>query len=227
MAHGRHALVLEHDPSCPLGRLDRLIAARGISTEIVAPQGIPALGDPGRYDLVVILGSDDSAYDDSVSWVPEELGYARRAIDSGVPILGICFGAQMLARALGAEVRRAPTPEVAWKSLTLAEEAAWMPAGPWLTWHADTFDWPPGATRLAWSDVAPQAFAAGPHLGLQFHPEATADLIQGWLGVDRRALALKEVDHDALLAETRLRDEQADRAAALLFGRYLDRLTTN
>lgn len=135
-------LVLEHDPSCPLGRLERVMQARGLSAEIVAPEGIRSLEDPERYDLVIILGSDESAYDDSVAWVAEEFAYARRAIDSDVPILGICFGAQMLARALGGEVRRAAAPEVAWKSLTLAQEADWMPAGPWLTWHADTFDWP-------------------------------------------------------------------------------------
>jgi GMP synthase-like glutamine amidotransferase len=218
------ALVLENDPSCPLARIEGPMDARGISAEIVGPEGIPGLGDPARYDLVIILGSDDSAYDDSVPWVADEFAYARRSVEAEVPVLGICFGAQMLARALGGEVRRADEPEVAWVSVDRAEEAAWMPPGPWLTWHQDTFSWPPGATRLAWTDAAPQAFAHGRHMGLQFHPEAPADLIEQWLDVDRRTEALRGIDHDALLAESRAHDAQADRAAQTLFERYFDRL---
>jgi GMP synthase (glutamine-hydrolysing) len=218
------ALVFENDSSCPLARLEGPMAARGFTAELVAPEGIRSLGDPADYDMAIILGSDESAHDDSVSWVPEQLDYARRTIEAGVPVLGICFGAQMLARALGAEVRRAPEPEVAWKSMTLADAADWVPAGPWLTWHTDTFDWPPGATPLAWTEVAPQAFAHGDHLGLQFHPEVTADLIEQWLEVDRRTLALRGLDHDALLAESRRLDREAGASATALFGRYLDRL---
>ena len=155
---------------------------------------------------------------------PRNLTTSAGAIDSDVPVLGICFGAQMLARALGAEVRKADAPEVGWKSMTRAKEATWMPPGPWLTWHQDTFDWPTGATRLAWTDRAPQAFSKWRHLGIQFHPEATADLIEQWLEVDRRTQALKGIDHDALLVESRMHDRQADEAAKILFERYFDRL---
>jgi GMP synthase-like glutamine amidotransferase len=220
------ALVLEHDPTCPLGRLEAPMAGRGISAEVVGPEEIPSLGDPEAYDLAVVLGADDSAYDDSVAWVPAELAFVRRAVESNVPVLGICFGAQMLARALGADVHRAPEPEVAWKSLTLSGEAGWLPAGPWLTWHQDTFDWPPEATPLAWTDKAPQAFSQADHLGLQFHPEATADLVERWVDIDRRKLALDGLDHDAFLAETRARDSAADEVARVLFERYFDRLVS-
>ena len=218
------ALVLQNDPTCPLARVEGPMATRGISAEIAGPESIGLLPDPTRYDLTIILGSDESAYDDSVSWVAEEFAYARRVVQAGVPVLGICFGAQMLARVLGAEVRRAREPEVGWKVMTRADDAGWLPAGPWLTWHNDTFDWPSGATRLAWSDVAPQAFSHGQHLGLQFHPEAPADLIERWLDVDRRTLALQGVDHQALLAESRAQDSQADELARTLFESYFDRL---
>lgn len=218
------ALVFENDPSCPLARIEGPMASHGITAEIVAPGDIGSLEDPRRYDLAIVLGSDDSAYDDSVAWVAEQFHYVRRTIEAEVPVLGICFGAQMLARALGSDVRRADAPEVGWKTMTVAPEAAWMPPGPWLTWHQDTFDWPAGTTPLAWSDEAPQAFGQGGHLGIQFHPEATAEMIEQWLEVDRRTLALRDIDHDALLAETRERDRQADDAARILFERYFDRL---
>jgi GMP synthase-like glutamine amidotransferase len=130
----------------------------------------------------------------------------------------------MLARALGAEVRQAEVPEVAWKSMTRSEAADWMPPGPWLTWHQDTFDWPPGATPLAWTDEAPQVFSQGRHLAIQFHPEVTAEIIEEWLDVDRRTLALRGIDHAALLAETREQDRQAGEAATVLFERYFDAL---
>lgn len=219
-----NALVLQNDPTCPLARVEEPMATRGISAEIARPEAIGSLPDPTRYDLTIILGSDESAYDDSVPWVAEEFAYARRAVEAGVPVLGICFGAQMLARALGAEVRRAIEPEVGWKVMTRAADAEWLPAGPWLTWHNDTFDWPSGATRLAWSDAAPQAYSHGQHLGLQFHPEAPADLIERWLDVDRRTLALAGVDREQLLVESRERDSQADESARTLFERYFDGL---
>jgi GMP synthase-like glutamine amidotransferase len=218
------ALVLEHDRSCPLGRLEPVMARRGVEPELVTPEEIGSLEDPRSYDLAVVLGSDESAYDDSVPWVAEELTYVRRAIAAQVPVLGICFGAQMLARALDAEVRRAERPEVAWKSMARSTEAAWLPAGPWLTWHQDTFDWPEGSTPLAWSDAAPQAFAHGPHVALQFHPEVSAELVEQWLAVDRRKLALQGVDHEELMAETRRRDARAERTATRLFENYFDRL---
>jgi GMP synthase-like glutamine amidotransferase len=218
------ALVFENDPSCPLARVEGPMASRGISAEVVAPHEIGSLEEPARYDLAIVLGSDDSAYDDSIPWVADEFAYLRRAVEADVTVLGICFGAQMLARALGSEVRRAHAPEVGWKTMTRAESAAWMPPGPWLTWHQDTFEWPSGATPLAWTDKAPQAFGQGRHLGIQFHPEATADMIEQWLDVDRRTEALRGIDHDALLAETRRQDKQADEAARILFERYFDQL---
>ena len=71
---------------------------------------------------------------------------------------------------------------------------------------------------------APQAFSRGPHLGIQFHPEAPAELIEQWLEVERRTQALQGIDHEALLAETRAQDSQAAEAATALFGSYFDQL---
>ena len=130
------------------------------------------------------------------------------AIDAAVSTL--------TARALGAEVRKADAPEVGWKTMTRAEAAAWMPPGPWLTWHQDTFDWPPGATPLAWTDEAPQAFSHGRHLGLQFHPEATSTNFERWLighaaeigGVSGLSVAALRADTQRLAPESEPRGKQ-------------------
>ncbi len=216
------ALVFEHESSCKLGRLEEPIVRHGLAVEIARPADMATLPDPREYELVVTLGSDESAHNDSLTWVGAELEYVRQAISAEIPVLGICFGGQMLARALGATVRRAAAPEVGWKTITRADSSgAWIPSGPWFVWHEDTFDWPPGATPLAWTDDAPHAFRQADHLGLQFHPEATGDIVERWLDEGVRKLELQRIDVDALRRETRRMEDAADEAARALFDFYL------
>ncbi len=128
---------------------------------------------------MVVLGSERTAFDDDVPWLAGELGLVGQALADGVPLLGICFGGQVLARALGARVYRLAEPEIGW--VWLASQHPGLAGGPWLEWHRDGFDLPPGARELATGGVSVQAYAIGPHLGLQFHPEATEPITQGWL----------------------------------------------
>jgi len=85
----------------------------------------------------------------------------------------------IVARALGARVYRLPEPEIGW--VRLASQHPGLAGGPWLEWHRDGFDLPPGARELATGGVSVQAYAIGPHLGLQFHPEATEPITGAWL----------------------------------------------
>src|SRR3954470_1418183 len=171
------ALVLEHDQDAPAGLLDAWAADRGVALEIVAA-GAP-LPDPVGRPFVVSLGAEASASDDGVPWLAAERAVLDRALDHHVPILGICFGGQHLARALGGVVAAAPRAEVGWLDVeSLAPDL--VPHGPWLQWHRDCFTVPPGAELLARSPVCAQAFRAGPHLGVQFHPEVTPAIALGW-----------------------------------------------
>jgi GMP synthase-like glutamine amidotransferase len=174
----RPALVLEHEPDTPAALLAEWAADRGIALEVV-PAGAP-IPDPAGRPFLVSLGSEASAYDDRVAWLAAERRALDQAVAADVPVLGICFGAQHLARALGGEAGPATRPEVGWLEIeTLAPDV--VPPGPWLQWHRDAFTVPPGAELLARSPVSPQAFRLGPHLGVQFHPEVTTAVVDDWL----------------------------------------------
>ena len=116
--------------------------------------------DPRDFDLIVSLGSEFPAYDDSHPFVPRESKLLHRAVDADVPVLGLCFGGQLLARVLGGAVFRAPGSEIGWMRVR-SRDPELVPEGPWFQWHFDTFTVPPGATLVAESDLGPQAFVAG------------------------------------------------------------------
>ncbi|WCB96152.1 hypothetical protein DSM104299_04908 [Baekduia alba] len=171
------ALVLEHDPDAPAGLLGAWARERGVALEVV-PAGAP-IPDPAARPFLVSLGAEASAFDDTVPWLAAERAALDRALDRDVPILGICFGAQHLARALGGAVARADRAEVGWLAVeSLAPDV--VPHGPWLQWHRDRFTLPPGAELLARSPACDQAFRVGPHLGVQFHPEVTPAIALEW-----------------------------------------------
>ena len=205
------ALVLEHEADAPAGILGEWARAREIALEVVAVGDGAAIPDPADRRFVVALGSEASAFDDDVPWLAAERVVLDRALALGVPVLGICFGGQHLARALGGTVARAARPEVGWLDVdTLAPEV--VPPGPWLQWHRDAFTVPPGAELLARSPVGPQAFRAGPHLGVQFHPEVTPAIALDWAtsypaSIDRAGTTLAAVraGGDAHAADARRR----------------------
>ena len=173
-------LVVEHDHDAPAGLLAGWAAGQGLKIDTVQLHAGAALPDsPAACDAAVVLGSEQTAYDDAVPWLPAELAFVRSLVAAGVPVLGICFGGQVLARVLGARVFRLPQPEIGW--VQARTRTSLIAPGPWLAWHRDAFELPPGAAELAANEVSLQAFALGPHVGLQFHPEATEPIVAAWL----------------------------------------------
>lgn len=144
-------------------------------------------GFPGAdtFDLLVLMGGPMSVYElDRYRWLRLELDFVSAVIAAGKPVLGVCLGAQILARQLGASVAPQRTPEIGWYPvrMTAAGRAhpffAGFPASfPALHWHGDSFTIPPGALHVAESDACPtQAFVSAQRLvGLQFHLETTVD----------------------------------------------------
>jgi GMP synthase-like glutamine amidotransferase len=134
-------------------------------------------------------------------------------------VLGLCFGAQALAAAMGGDVARLPRPEIGW--VRVDDAAGPVSHGPWFAWHEDGFTVPPGARPLGHSSTGPQAFAAGPHLALQFHPEVTPAIVDGWVDTGGRQLADEALDPEALRDETARWAPAAREAALGLFDRWL------
>jgi GMP synthase-like glutamine amidotransferase len=213
------ALILQHEEPTPPGHVTEWLRSLGAQVEVLRIDLDDREIDPRRYDLIVSLGSEFAAFDDTKSFVTREAALMRRAIDADVPILGLCFGGQLLARVLGAENYRGDEAEIGWLPVR-SDDPDLMPEGPWFQWHFDTFTKPPGATVIATTEAGLQAFVAGKSLGLQFHPEVTTDIMDQWVRVYRHELDADGVDPDALLDETKRRAEQSRRNAMQLFERF-------
>ncbi|MBA3737864.1 MAG: type 1 glutamine amidotransferase [Actinobacteria bacterium] len=214
------ALILQHEEPTPPGHVTEWLASHDADVEMFRIDIDDREIDPTGYDLIVSLGSEFAAFDDSKPFVPREARLMRTAIDADVPVLGLCFGGQMLARVLGGEVFRGTKSEIGWLPVK-SDDPELVPDGPWFQWHFDSFTVPPGATLVAESDVGPQAFVAGRSLGLQFHPEVTTEIMDEWVRAYRHELDGDGVDPDALLEETKRRATESRRLAWQLFERYL------
>jgi GMP synthase-like glutamine amidotransferase len=149
---------------------------------------------------LILMGGPMSANDD-LPWVPHELAAIREAVHRGIPVLGVCLGAQLIARVLGARVYPNTEKEIGWSPLHFTEAAAADPlfhgfSGPETVfqWHAETFDLPPGAEHLAYSSACRhQAFRVGGNVyGMQFHLEVTPEMVADWLRQDAACGDLRE-----------------------------------
>jgi GMP synthase-like glutamine amidotransferase len=214
------ALILQHEEPTPPGLVGRFLTERGASIDTHRIDIEDREVDPTGYDLVVSLGSEFAAFDDTKPFVQRESRLMRRAIDADVPVLGLCFGGQMLARVLGGEVFRSSGSEIGWLPVR-SNRPDLVPEGPWFQWHFDTFTLPPAATLVAETDIGPQAFVSGRSLGLQFHPELTQEIMDDWVKVYRHELDADGVDPDVLMDETHRLMPGSNRMALQLFDRYL------
>jgi GMP synthase-like glutamine amidotransferase len=168
------------------------------------PAGDVTFPDPTGYDVIVPLGARWPVYDEALrrSWVSTEMQLVRDAADVGVALLGVCFGGQLLAQAFGGAVARSSHPEIGWYDVTSDREDL-IPGGPWFQWHFDRWTLPPGATEIARTADASQAFVLGRALALQFHPEVDAGLLKLWLADDRDGEVVGSGrTHDELLSRT-------------------------
>jgi GMP synthase-like glutamine amidotransferase len=213
------ALVLQHEDPTPPGHVMEWLRSHDADIEIFRIDLEDREIDATDYDLIVSLGSEYAAFDDTRPFVGREAALMRHAVDDDVPVLGLCFGGQLLARVLGADNYRGDEAEIGWLPVR-SNNPDLVPEGPWFQWHFDTFTEPPGAKVIATTETGLQAFVAGRSLGLQFHPEVTTDIMDEWVRVYRHELDGDGVDPDALLEETKRLAESSRRNALQLFERF-------
>jgi len=205
-------VVVRHHGVDSAGFIGEALEARGAALidHLLPDDGpLPALDG---VDHVVVLGAVSSVNDPD-PWIAAELAWLRTADRAGVPVLGICFGAQALCAALGGRVEAMDRKEIGWTLVDSLDHEV-IPAGPWLEFHGDRCLLPATATVLARNDTGVQAFRIGRHLAFQFHPEVDGPELKRWLdaGGDKE-VEQAGLDPGQFLADT-IREEPAARARA-------------
>jgi GMP synthase (glutamine-hydrolysing) len=228
------AAVIRHVHFEDLGAFEAVLNQRGYAIRY-HEAGIHDLQSPGlrQCELLIVLGGPIGAYEeDQYPFLLHEIRTVESRLAAGLPLLGICLGAQLIARALGASVYPGPGKEIGWAPLTLTPAGAagvtrHLGGGPVLHWHGDTFDLPRGAERLASTPICSnQAFRYdGATLAFQFHPEASGVNFERWLiGHAVEIGAVPGLSVNALRAETQRWATEAAGRGQQCFSEWLDRV---
>ena len=169
-------LVIENAASAPVALFGDWLREQGATLTVVGPDAVPET--PEGYDLVVTLGSANGAYED-LPWINRQRDFLRAAADADQPIVAICFGAQLLASAIGGRAAHLGDRRfVGWHGNETIADPIW--AGPWLRWHEDHLEVPATAEVLARDQGTVQAYQYRRAVGVQFHPEAGEAQVARW-----------------------------------------------
>ena len=196
-------LCVRHHLEDSPGLIGEAFAARGFTLDVVMMDASSPTPRLDGYDYLVILGSKHAVYDEAIeaAWFGRELDLLAEAQREGVAVLGICFGAQALCRHHGGTVTRAPEPEIGWYEIDVVAGVDLAP-GPWFEYHYDHCTLPDGAQVWATTPRAVQAFALGPNVGVQFHPEIEEVQLAGWFAAGDDEPRDFDIDAQALLEQT-------------------------
>ena len=204
-------LVVQHNAQEPLGTIEEALHGAGLSYRYLrCHQGEAAPRDIRPFAGLIVLGGSMGVHDqEQYSFLGEEITLIKSAVAQSVPVLGVCLGAQLLAFALGGEVKQNTQQEIGWHPVSLtadaADDALWSRVqSPWtgFHWHGDFFETPPGAVSLASSALTPcQAFRlSGNTYGFQFHLEVTEAIVRDWTREFAGELTREGLSADPILA---------------------------
>ncbi len=182
--------------------------------------------DVADYDVIALMGSVRSLTnkDEISSWIHDELELIRAAHAADQPVLGVCFGGQLIAEALGGSVELSPVTEIGWHDIDAAPGMTNpVGRGPWMEWHHDRFVPPPGAVVLAETDSAAQLFSIGRMVGTQFHPEVDVAHVTRWLSSATDSyLAESGQNRETILAEMTMHESRNTEQCVRLVDWFLD-----
>jgi GMP synthase (glutamine-hydrolysing) len=230
------ALALRHVHFENLGILEPILQQRGYTIQYIDPaiDDIKSV-DPKAADLVIVLGGPVGAFEDKLyPFLSAELDFIETRLRSKQPILGICLGAQLIARVFGAPVAPMGTKEIGFSEVSLTEAGSTSPLAalsgvPVLHWHGDQFGIPANAEFLASTDVCShQAFSVGHQvLALQFHLEADTSKIEQWLVGHAAELAQADINIHLLRKQAAEYGDQLKDAGSKVMHAWLDQLEDN
>lgn len=223
-------LSIVHQTDAAAGVFAEAVAERGHELEEWVISAVPAPPAPveGYGAVLVFGGAMHVDQEDRHGWLHDERLLLQRLLGEEVPIMGVCLGGQLLAKALHAHVRRLPSPEIGWEDVELTPEARDDPVFAGLPgsfssfqWHSYHFELPEGAVPLARNERCLQAFRAGRAAwGIQFHAEVTRESVENWT---RSSIPEEDgqLDLERLLAESEERIDAWNAFGRELCGRFL------
>ena len=221
-----NVLVIEHAGNEGPGLIEHTLFQDDVPFRVLNLTPDTHLPRMNGYSHIVLLGGPMNVYEEErYPFLKEEDLFIKEAIQRGKTVLGICLGAQLIAKALGAKVSKSPVKELGWYDVSLTEEGIKDPFFSSLPetfsvfqWHGDTFEIPKSAKLVATSHEVPhQAFRYGNNVyGLQFHLEVTEDMIQEWLDADGG-------EKTAILTETAIQIENYTRRGMSFLKNFFNR----
>jgi GMP synthase-like glutamine amidotransferase len=222
-------LVLQHEPCEPLGIFEDVLRERGLPYRYCRLFEEEPPEDLGDCDGLIIMGGPMNVYEeDEYPFLVREERLIKDAIKRDIPILGICLGAQLIAKAAGARVYKGEKKQIGWYPLRMTGSAGEDPlfSGfpeelPVFQWHGDTFDLPEGTTLLARDDLYHQAFRYGKAYGLQFHLEITEKMIKDWISEYEKEVKDERIDVGRIEMDTRRYIDDLNRRGRRLLEGFL------
>jgi GMP synthase (glutamine-hydrolysing) len=218
-------MFLQHEASLGPGKLNEYLIRRyqTATTTLTEYRLRKDDEDLASLDLVVSLGSPVSVYRTDLDWVKREYRMLSRAIARGTPVLGICFGAQLIAALIGGSVTAIGEPHVGWMENDSAVTPLWR--GPWFRFHKEQCHVPPSVEVLARSRLTIQAFQYENAIGLQFHPEMDAAMVEDLAPSMRNDFGMSAADINSVVEETRSKVETISASRDTLFAEIFGRFT--
>jgi GMP synthase-like glutamine amidotransferase len=221
------ALVAANASDADAGFVGERLEQRGYSLRVVLREdGLPRLADAGPADLLLLLGSEWSVHAPvDAAALAAEVALVRDAVEARLPVLAICYGAQVVSAALGGAVAPAPAPEIGVVHVRSGDPTL-VPEGPWTSFHVDGLTPPPAAEVVARNECGVQAFVLPGLLGVQFHPEVRPQVLDDWAARFPDLVRDSGQEHAALVAAAAEREARSRTAAHALVDAFLDRVAT-